>query len=549
MASNTLSVGSNNMVFGFGTNTKSDSEETALLSQLRKMSLILKHLTITPLPSDRVALNRGIACFEEMEPLFIQYGRSMRRKLNSTSPVCRLPPELLAELLLVACHDYLHWKPLEYVPHRGSAATRSLTTPLFLGSICTTWREIVWSNSRFWTSFSLEVSVTRSAAQACLLEEWIARTNNQTLSIVLSMEDEERNSIYDEPDDGGIIHVLASHAGQWGEIDFKVPLNWYSALEGTSASYLPNLSRAIIRLLNDEDSTYEPVTLFQLAPQLREVHLHGLSLPEVQVPYHQIEHFEGDCLTIQDCIEIISQCPKLRECNFSALQSPDEGHTVTAQGLVSLIITYTRGLQIVSLFSRLTSPSLQEVHISTSSRGTPFPLSSLISLVTRSTCNLTRLELHHFDREGQDLRIYLQHLPALIHLCLEMPVFFNDPVTPTLNENLDITSILEIDLARSPPILLHLQTFHYAGFVSNTFSYEKLADVLKQRWSVILTSEVDGSKPVQRLQSFSCDFIDFSAPSGAADIRLRALLEDGMCIHIKNSCWNEIWTKAEHYYH
>lgn len=85
--------------------------------------------------------------------------------------------------------------------------TASTITPLFIGSICSSWRRIAWSTPSLWSTFSLGFRSDDSLSNTKieLLEQWLSRTRNLPLSITLFLlrdADEDPDDNMEVTEDG-----------------------------------------------------------------------------------------------------------------------------------------------------------------------------------------------------------------------------------------------------------------------------------------------------------------------------------------------------------
>lgn len=151
---------------------------------------------------------------------------------NVFSPIIRLPLELSSEIFLAACL---------------TNDCRDNINPLFLGSVCKQWRELIWSMPQLWTTLSTRVD-KRSDQHISLLREWLARSGQHPLSIRLrhSSERQDANSDYGflegrvSESSGAnpktyasaalaVPRIIASVSERWCHIDFVFPEAYYQA--------------------------------------------------------------------------------------------------------------------------------------------------------------------------------------------------------------------------------------------------------------------------------------------------------------------------------
>jgi hypothetical protein len=128
---------------------------------------------------------------------------SLRRAVNHLfSAVLRLPNELSTEIIL-------HCLPDMNLP----VTANSWRTPFYFGSICHTWRDLIWSTPWIWSIVSVDLS---SGMPIELLKKWFIRSDPLPLSIQLygipryDWDDEYKRETLD---------AVASVSNRWRDID------------------------------------------------------------------------------------------------------------------------------------------------------------------------------------------------------------------------------------------------------------------------------------------------------------------------------------------
>ena len=108
------------------------------------------------------------ALVAQKQSLLLEQRRGLYSKLNSLSPVDKLPVEIKTEIFYNTLP--VHPTP-KYCKDKGTEMH-----PFFLGKICRGWRQFVWSTPVLWTILHLWLSVDRYDTQTELLREWLSRT-------------------------------------------------------------------------------------------------------------------------------------------------------------------------------------------------------------------------------------------------------------------------------------------------------------------------------------------------------------------------------------
>ena len=114
-----------------------------------------------------------------METIIAQFARRrvfLRRRINGLSPTARIPSEI--KIFQIACQ-----------PVDNSYRARQAVTPLFIGSICKRWQDVVWFTPLLWNTILLRVSRKHHGTQVQLLGDWLLNARSGPLSIKLTLED------------------------------------------------------------------------------------------------------------------------------------------------------------------------------------------------------------------------------------------------------------------------------------------------------------------------------------------------------------------------
>jgi hypothetical protein len=135
----------------------------------------------------------------------VQKRVSSKKEVNDrSSPVLRLPTELSTKILFDCLPDI-------DVDSYGSM------TPFYLGNICRTWRDLVWSTPRIWSLICIDLS---SAMTIELVEEWLLRSHTLPLSIGLTYQPFPQHDDDDRGHITGLVTAIARVSERWQIIHF-----------------------------------------------------------------------------------------------------------------------------------------------------------------------------------------------------------------------------------------------------------------------------------------------------------------------------------------
>ncbi|KAF9555934.1 hypothetical protein CPC08DRAFT_110778 [Agrocybe pediades] len=369
----------------------------------------------------------------------VKHRAFLKRRRNTFSPAVKLPPEILAHIFEYACHPnggefgdryYTYFPSSQLVGgiNLGLSVGVGAVTPLFIGTICSAWRNVSKGASQLWSTLTIHMNNRNADAQASLLRSWLQLSGNRPLAIKL-LEDDTTETEHEEEDGGwgidvsstAVIKVLAEHAPQWHTIDFFLPSTWRTVLSRVKHR-LPMLRNATLRVA-ESCPTMVRVDAFAYAPQLQEVHLVGYSIADVNLPWAQLNRLDGEYFGVDECLETLRRCTDLQVCQFERAYRgtrPFDAFPITHTTLQSFELIMDSADDLPALFGAMTLPNLKEIVLSFSD-DEPM-LREIRPLIRRSNCVLQHVHLVGLTPEEDDLLDFLKELPMLQVFMLINPV-------------------------------------------------------------------------------------------------------------------------------
>ncbi|KAJ7447865.1 hypothetical protein B0H11DRAFT_2202588 [Mycena galericulata] len=294
-------------------------------------------------------------------------------------PVLTLPPEITAQIF-IHCVDTAHigrYGPSRYP--RAPITKDGGHGPLSLASVCRAWRDIALALGPIWSSyrlFTVENSLPRTEK---LLQCWLPRAGVHPLEIDLEYL----------ATTNALCTLLAPYSPQWRRFScgMRTPISFPSHL---IQGRLPMLRTLEIALQAEEDDPATQVTAFADAPQLREVHLIGCTLPWISLPWIQLTSLQ---LTGQDytqCIEILHQTPNLETLNVDYPLSPAMSLPPVCLPHLQTLIVGRQSQMNDNFFEHLIFPALTHLELTNISDEM---VRHFTGFLTRSACRLSSLTL------------------------------------------------------------------------------------------------------------------------------------------------------------
>lgn len=351
-------------------------------------------------PQTVAELQAEMAQVDDLMQRLATHRSDLRRRINILAPISRLPPEILLEIFALACQA-------------------PSTTPLFFGSICTSWRTLAWNTPTLWSSITLKVTHPhpKSDSQLQLLWEWLLRANNLALNIKLFTTEEDESTFLSFH---SIMEVLVTRSMYWGSIECLLPPQCHDIL---ARGDYPLLTKVLFRPPKGTISTFnQPPAMFARAPRLIDADLSGYDFSSMYLPWDQLCKFHTQFLTVAECLKVLSQAPKLAQCYLHNVYLPDNhlfSPALTHSHLIHPTLA-TLDLMLVkgsgtSLLDAVSLPALKELGLHYG--GTEnVPLRPVISLVSRSACQLRVLTLSRTIFSEEDLVRCLEAIPTLQEL-------------------------------------------------------------------------------------------------------------------------------------
>ena len=450
-----------------------------------------------------------IASIETIIAQIAQRRVFIRRRINELSPTGRIPSEILIEIFRIACQ-----------PVKNDYRANKSVTPFFIGSICSRWRDVAWSTPLLWNTILLHVS-RKYDGQVQLLGDRLLNAKSAPLSIRLILdEDEDEDDILCAFE--AIMRTLITRSNYWLTFDSDLLPQCHHVLKNIDFPMLTSVSLQSTNII----STPNISGMFLTAPKLVDVSLIHYN-PKVLLPWEQVRRLRIELSSGTECLEALRQSPNLQECHIECIHSTVSfiSKTIIHTQLKVLDVMSSSRDASVSLFDSISLPSLSNLRIRCN--GTNRLLSSITSLVIRSSCNLERFTIE-FTFDDADLISCLEAIPSLTHLDL----IYHDLGLEGLDVGLTKHLVASLDpLSNSSQLLLpNLQYFKYQGPV--LCDCRTILDMLAHRWHL---SDDDGTSQSIRVSKLRlAGILSTVEYHVTADVQeeLKDLSEEGMLVRI-----------------
>ncbi|KAK7053566.1 hypothetical protein R3P38DRAFT_2850971 [Favolaschia claudopus] len=384
------------------------------------------------------------------------------------------------------------------LPNDGRVYPSPTTAPLLLAQICRDWRNVALATCQLWASIYLNFPLPKalctkfSEKALCVLDAWLSRAKGYPLTLGLD---------YKTGIEGNFESLLLSMFSEYGDHPGKeIPsaiLQFVSAHSARiecletrfSADHFRQIiphraSMPLLRTPTAPDSADDTLSdIMAGAPLLRKLHLS--QYPSLKFSSRSLDTLEiEDASSIESFFRVLRQFPALTRLNFKLFKFHPAGlpaNPMTHRRLTSL---HLQGLEATGILSMLVLPNLHHLTL------IDYPFFEIIlSFVSRSSCNITKLEIGVEKFTAHELSSFLTAFPSLHTLTVD--------VCPNVNRALECVL--------SPPSLLpRLTILAVEDSRGCGVNYERLLSLLRERQQ---TSGIDGRSPIATLHTLRLELL------------------------------------------
>ncbi|KAJ7700351.1 hypothetical protein B0H17DRAFT_1176763 [Mycena rosella] len=267
-----------------------------------------------------------------------------------TYPVLAVPNEIVSEI-------FIHFLPI--YPRR--APLIGPHSPSLLGQICRKWRDIALSTPALWRAVTLSLDTTHLEQQLQRLKFFLKRSGSCRLSIELVFKNTARGAASQELS-SPFIQAITAHC----------------------------------------------------APLLSRVHIYFYCDSHLALPWSQLTVLTVELITDRQLVDVLSRAVNLIFLRFGfyggdAAQQPRKDTTLPC--LETLVVVYPGTAVSRQWLDALTLPALRRFQVPEIVI-LPNSIAALVSLVSRSQCNLQELSVTH-SRSAIPTQLYRTALPSV----------------------------------------------------------------------------------------------------------------------------------------
>ncbi|KDR86022.1 hypothetical protein GALMADRAFT_398637 [Galerina marginata CBS 339.88] len=200
-------------------------------------------------------------------------------------------------------------------PDTIHARTKKQTKgPLFLGAVSRAWRAIAWTTPQLWAFIHVKISPKTMAMKTELANEWLARSGQLPLTIVVSWMKKQTSgaSVSIDP----LIDTINSYANRWRSLEVKLPFTPLSRLFSNPV-HQNQLEVLKISCLPQRPAPTDTPIFANVNLHPQRVQLVYLPLDSINLRWDKMTHLDVDEPFIDQCLEILSHAPHLQYCTFS----------------------------------------------------------------------------------------------------------------------------------------------------------------------------------------------------------------------------------------
>ncbi|KAJ7130392.1 hypothetical protein C8R44DRAFT_65393 [Mycena epipterygia] len=303
-----------------------------------------------------------------------------------TYPVLTLPNEIVSEIFINFLPVYPKRRPVI-----------GLLSPTLLCQICRKWRDIALSTPSLWRAVTVSfLERVPPEENLRLLEAFMNHSASCPLSIDFECGINSRKALgsglLDE-----FIQAITSHRARWEHLKLHGPLGALRSIEGP----LPFLrALTILVYFGEEYEVDSAVTLaFHQAPVLKKVDISGYDgFKEIYytiLPWSQLTVLTIWLISAHECGKILDAAVNLVYCRLTFCHKRNGSRSVNVlqtclQSLILSHLPFEDQDPLWSFLDVLTLPALCNLQVAEALLP-PDPVATLLSLVSRSSCNLQQL--------------------------------------------------------------------------------------------------------------------------------------------------------------
>ncbi|PPQ97224.1 hypothetical protein CVT26_000751 [Gymnopilus dilepis] len=316
------------------------------------------------------------------------------------------------------------------------------------GAICRSWRRISWATPGVWSRITVILSAPEEPRQAELAEEWLQRSGDLPLDILVREQFVCRSIKFaPSPEDvDALAKVLNKFSHRWARLHIDGPPIHHSLFTGNEhgAGRLQFLTLTFYWFTTRNHRKTLPSDQFQLSaslPRPSNVELYDVSPSAVKIAWDHVVSVSLTSRRLEDARSILELAPQMKTLQFDvstdppvAMASQPAWPRITHEKLEDLTLSFVDcKWDIQPLIDSLSLPALRKFKLDGYScceirsqeeleRAIPFP--AFGSMVARSACALEELHLHDSDYHTSELVDFLSSARLASLERLELKGFF-----------------------------------------------------------------------------------------------------------------------------
>ena len=219
----------------------------------------------------------------------------IKRNINRFhSPiVCQLPPDVMSTIFEFCLPDFADTQFLD---------SEKPFSPLYIGAICSYWRDIAWSTPSLWSSLVVcdPKSDRDSHIVADIAQKWLARSGRLPLPICIL-------STFDNKTVLALVDIINHYSSRWSDLDLLMPTSYYEHFHA-SDNHAPILKtiRFHCGVLTHIDKNLN----FRLTcPRLERASFSRLPLHGSHIQWDNLTHLTLHSMSVIDSFIILGKTP------------------------------------------------------------------------------------------------------------------------------------------------------------------------------------------------------------------------------------------------
>ncbi|GLB39864.1 hypothetical protein LshimejAT787_0703740 [Lyophyllum shimeji] len=337
----------------------------------------------------------------------------------SQPPIHKISVEVVEKIFLTCLPWDLDCNPDQDLYQTAKGVNNTLdrrNAPWTLTRVCRSWRHIALSSPRLWSCIVIHPDTVHSeiGIKILLLFAHILLQRSAQTPLFIRFQASDYMNTMERPQFQGhwfaLLDALMDHSERWRDVGFHLRTPFLKRLDGVKG-HVPLLEKVFLRSSRDDNNPQGGLEAFSISPALYDFETYGQETLPPKLQWHRLTRF-GQTLNTPAQLEALRAAQSLLHLRIRRPGRDD----FPPSSMVTLRALHT--LEVVGnleFFKYLTLRRLHTLHIRTHIVA---HLQHAVSMIHRSSCNLTTLQLFVRGVPDSDIIQFFEAIPTVTSLGL-----------------------------------------------------------------------------------------------------------------------------------